>query len=69
MTKDERFSTIDSEWWHFVDTVSYELSDFDPAKLEKAEAKRQEAMDRLDEELESALADNTVLAYDTYPAE
>lgn len=65
MTKDERFSTIKSEWWHFVDTDSYELSDFDPAKLEKAEAKRDEAISKISQELDDAM----VLQSDTYPAE
>lgn len=65
MTKDERFSTIKSEWWHFVDTDSYELSDFDPAKLEKAEAKRDEAISKISQELEDAM----VLERDTFPAE
>ena len=65
MTKDKRFSTIKSEWWHFVDTVNYELHDFDPAKLEKAEAKRDEAISKISQELEDAM----VLERDTYPAE
>ena len=65
MTKDKRFSTIKSEWWHFVDTDSYELHDFDPAKLEKAEAKRDEAISKISQELEDAM----VLERDTYPAE
>ncbi len=65
MTKENRFSTIDSEWWHFVDTDTYEISDFDPAKLEEAEAMRKEAMSRISQELEDAM----VLQYDTVPAE
>ena len=65
MTKDKRFSTIKSEWWHFVDTVNYELHDFDPARLEKAEAKRDEAISKISQELDDAM----VLERDTYPAE
>lgn len=60
MTKDNRFSTISSEWWHFVDTDSYEISDFDPSKA---------SSDVLPSKLTEELTDALVIAFDTLPAE
>ncbi len=60
MTKDNRFSTISSEWWHFVDTDSYEMSSFDPSKTD---------IEELPSKLTESLTDAMVMAFDTLPAE
>ncbi len=60
MIKDNRFSTISSEWWHFVDTDSYEMSDFDPAESNSAV---------LPSKLTEGVTDAMVIAFDTIPAE